>query len=162
MFETVSLGAPENAIGFILWRITARYQREMDRALSTCGLTNLQFVTLALAAWFARTGESVNQAQLAQFGGIHPMQLSQMLKVLENKGLISRERSLSDARAKEIAITRSGLKTLGKALPEAIDVQARLFGEEGRPGGSLHKKLLNIDHRFADSNDFLVTQHARI
>ena len=50
MFETVSLGAPENAIGFVLWRITVRYQREMDRALSVLDLTHLQFVSLALAA----------------------------------------------------------------------------------------------------------------
>jgi DNA-binding MarR family transcriptional regulator len=150
MFQDVSRGAPENAVGFVLWRITARYQREMDRALAPLGLTNLQFVTLALAGWFARTGEPVNQSQLAQFGGIHPMQLSQMLKLLEAKALVSRRRSKLDARAKEIAITAAGLTALRHALPLAIEVQERLFGREGRPEGALHTTLLDLDRRLLD------------
>ena len=148
MFERVSLGAPENATGFIFWRITARYQREMDRALSSIDLTHLQFVTLALAGWLARSGESVVQSDLARFGGIHPMQLSQMLKVLEDKALVSRQRSTLDGRAKQVAITKSGLQALRQALPLAIEVQERLFGERGRPGGSLHEMLLAVDRSF--------------
>jgi DNA-binding MarR family transcriptional regulator len=149
MFSTVSLGSPENAVGFILWRITARYQRETDRAFLPLNLTNLQFVTLALAAWFERTGEAVSQAELARFGGIQPMQLSLMLKVLEKKGFISRERNESDTRAKRVAVTQAGLKTLRKALPIAIDVQERLFGTDGHPDGNLHQTLLELDRASA-------------
>jgi DNA-binding MarR family transcriptional regulator len=149
MFETASLGAPENAVGFVLWRIVARYQREIDHALAPLDLTNLQFVTLALSAWFARSGDEVNQAELARFGGIHPMQISHMLKTLENKGLVSRKRSSSDARAKQIEITQSGLHSLRQALPLVIEVQGRLFGEQGHPGGNLHKTLLKLDRELA-------------
>ncbi len=134
-------------MGFVFWRITAHYQREMDRALLSLGLTNLQFVTLALATWFSRSGEPVNQVQLARFGGIHPMQLSHMLKTLESKGFVSRQRSTSDTRAKEVAVTRSGLKLLREAFPLAIKVQAELFGKEGGPGGALHQHLLTLDQR---------------
>ena len=145
MFKAVSLGAPENAIGFVLWRIVARYQREMDRSLVPLDLTNLQFITLALAAWFGRSGEPVNQVELARFGGIHPMQVSHMLKALESKEFIARQRSSSDTRAKHISVTRSGLNALRKAFPLAIEVQSRLFGKEGRPGGGLLAVLLEID-----------------
>ncbi len=145
MFEAVSLGSPENAVGFILWRLTARYQRETDRAFAPLDLTNLQFVTLALAAWFERGGEGVSQAELARFGGIHPMQLSLMLKALEEKGFIARERSKTDTRAKLVTITRSGLQTLKQALPIAIEIQERLFGTDCRPGGKLHETLLALD-----------------
>ena len=73
MFETLSLGAPEETpSAFVLWRIVAGYQREMDRALAPLDLTNLQFVTLALAAWFGRSGESANQAELAALGASIP------------------------------------------------------------------------------------------
>jgi DNA-binding MarR family transcriptional regulator len=149
MFSTVSLGSPENAVGFILWRLTARYQRETDRAFVPLNLTNLQFVTLALAAWFERTGEAVSQAELARFGGIQPMQFSLMLKALEKKGFISRERNETDTRAKHVAITQAGFKALKKALPIAIAVQERLFGPDGRPGGRLHQELLELDRASA-------------
>jgi DNA-binding MarR family transcriptional regulator len=149
VFETASLGAPENAVGFVLWRIVARYQREVDRSLTSLRLTNLQFVTLALVAWFGRQDESkqnpVSQAEIARFGGIQPMQLSHMLKTLESKGFISRQRSDVDTRAKRVMVTRSGLKTLREALPRMIEVQRRLFGTEGMPGGRLHATLLDLD-----------------
>ena len=85
MFENVSLGAPENAVGFVMWRIVARYQREIDRALAPDNLTNLQFITLALVGWFGREGTPVTQIELARLAGIHPMQVSQTLKALETK-----------------------------------------------------------------------------
>ena len=152
MFEEVSLGAPEHAIGFVLWRIVARYQREVDRSLADCDLTNLQFVTLALAAWFGRSGDPVNQAELARFGGIHPMQMSHMLKTLEAKKFISRQRSSADTRAKQVSVTRRGLNTLRKALPAVIAVQSRLFGEEGRPGGTLLATLLELDQAIEETS----------
>ena len=147
MFEAVSLGAPENAVGFVLWRIAARYQREADRALAPLDITNLQFVTLALLAWLGRSADSVTQVELAHFGRIRPMQLSKTLKILEKKNLVARRRSSADTRAKELEVTRSGLKTLRQALPTMIEVQGRLFGGAGRPGGSLLATLLRLEKK---------------
>ncbi len=145
LFETASLGAPENAVGFVLWRVVVRYQREVDRALAGLDLTNLQFMVLALTAWLGRSGEPVTQTELARFGDIHPMQVSHMLKTLESKNLVARQRSPSDTRAKRIAVTPAGLTTLRKALPIAIGVQRKLFGGEGEVGGSLLTALLRLD-----------------
>ena len=151
LFQEASLGTPENAVGFVLWRIVQRYQREMDRALEALDLTNLQFVTLALVAWFGRTDEIASQAAIARFGGIHPMQLSQMLTTLEKKGFISRKRSRADTRNKEVAITPAGLTTLRKAFPLAIEVQTRLFGAQGKPAGKLLKSLRELDQTLSDA-----------
>ena len=153
LFESVSLGAPENAVGFVLWRLVARYQREMDRALAPLDLTNLQFVTLALTAWSGRSGEIVNQIELTRFGGIHPMQVSHMMKTLESKEFILRKRSTSDVRAKHVEITRKGIKVLRKALPRVIEVQQRLFGEEGKPGGAFLNTLLKLDSKQLDGSE---------
>ena len=153
MFDAVSLGAPENAVGFVLWRIVARYQREVDRSLARLDLTNLQFVTLALAAWLRSAGEPANQAELARFGGIQPMQLSHMLKTLEAKGFVSREWDRADSRSKRIGVTPSGLKVLRQALPRVIEVQSRLFGEEGRPGGRLLQTLLDLERRLDQATE---------
>lgn len=145
MFESVTLGAPEHAVGFVMWRVVHRYQREIDRALAPLDLTHLQFTTLALVAWLGRDGTSATQAELARFGDIHPMQVSHMLRTLEEKGFVERERGETDSRTKRIAITTPGLATLRRAMPVAIEVQQRLFGEAGRPGGPLLDLLLRID-----------------
>ena len=144
LFEEVSLGAPEKAVGFVMWRIVGRYQREMDRALFAVDLTHLQFVLLALVAWAGRSGEAVTQIELARSGGIQPMQVSQTLQVLEIKKLLSRTRSCTDTRAKRVEVTKVGLSRLREALPLAIRVQRRLFGETGEPEGALLKTLLEV------------------
>ena len=150
MFEEVSLGAPENAVGFVMWRIVARYQREVDRALEPENLTNLQFITVALVAWFGRENRPLTQIELARSAGIHPMQVSQTLKALETKKMISRRRSKSDTRAKRVEVTTMGVETLRLALPKVIAVQGQFFGAAGRPGGSLLKQLLSIDARMLE------------
>ena len=145
MFEEVSLGAPENAVGFVLWRISAFYQREVDRTLAPVNLTSLQFITLALVAWFGREGRPVTQIELARSAGIHPMQISQTLKALETKKMVSRKKSKVDTRAKQVEVTRSGLQSLKEALPQVIAIQEDLFGAAGRQGGELLQELLRID-----------------
>jgi DNA-binding MarR family transcriptional regulator len=150
MFAEVSLGAPENAVGFVLWRIAARYQREVDRALAPCNLTNLQFITLALVAWFGREDKPLTQIELARSAGIHPMQVSQTLKALETKKMVSRRRSKSDTRAKRVEITKAGLEALYLALPKVIAIQSSVFGAAGRPGGRLLRELLRIDRELAE------------
>ena len=143
LFRTVSLGGPEHAIGFVLWRVVNRYTREVDQSLASAGvdLTHLQFETLIQAAWLGREGEAPTQKQLADFGGIQPMQVSLMVKTLERKGLIRRPR---ESRFRRVELTAAGIETLYRAKPVVIDVQRRLFGAAGSPGGQLLQSLLRI------------------
>jgi DNA-binding MarR family transcriptional regulator len=150
LFETVSLGAPEKAVGFVLWRVVHRYMREVDRALITLDLTHLQFMTLAMAAWLGRAEETVTQSDIAYSADIHPMQVSHMLKILEGKGMVARSRSASDVRAKHVEVTAAGLTVLRRALPLVIDVQRRLFGEDGSVSGSLLAALRRLDREPMD------------
>ena len=137
LFENVSLGVPENAVGFVLWRVGHRYQREIDRALAPLDLTHLQFIILTLSAWTLRSGEAATQSEFARFGEIHPMHVSLILRALEEKQMIVRSANAANVRAKSIETTSFGLGVLRRALPIAIDVQRRLFGDDGRPGGAL-------------------------
>lgn len=144
LFAKVALGPPESAVGFVLWRLVHRYQRAADRALLRVDLTHLQFMTLIMVAWLARPGKAVTQVEVARSGDIHPMQVSQVLKTLETKGMIARRRSATDVRAKHVEVTAAGITALRRALPPVIDVQERLFGEGGRPGGHLLTLLLRL------------------
>ena len=145
MFATASLGAPERAVGFVMWRVLHRYVREADRALTEFGITHLQFQTLALAAWLTRGGEPITQSRLAQAGDVGAMQVSHMMATLETKGWVRRSRSASDVRAKNISVTTTGVDVLRRALPVMIDVQRRVFGDGGAPDGALLTELLRVD-----------------
>ena len=122
-----------------------RFTREIEQALRQLHLTHLQFTVLALAAWMSREGAVVVQADIARFGDIHPMQVSLVLKALERKGMIRRE--AARGAAKSVAITRAGLERLAAAMPLGMAVQERLFGEAGRPGGSLLRALVKLEAR---------------
>lgn len=147
IFETVSLGAPDQAIGFVLWKMFHQYQREIDRALAELDLTHLQFTTLTLTAWLAQDGQAVTLTRLVQHSGIHKVQLSQMLKALEEKNMVSRTTSDTDIRAKDIIVTTAGAERMRTALPVVIEVQRRLFGDEGMPGGKLLETFHSVHQR---------------
>lgn len=104
-----------------------------------------------LVAWMSREGEPATQAAVARFGDIHPMQVSKVLGTLERKLLIGRTGARGPGPAKTVAITPAGLEALKAALPAVIEVQRRLFGDEGRPGGSLLGALLDVERRSGDA-----------
>jgi DNA-binding MarR family transcriptional regulator len=145
MFATASLGSPHHAIGFVLWRVTHRYERELEQALRPLDLTHLQFTLLALVAWMQKQGDLPSQAELARTGDIHVMQVSNVLKALEAKALIVRSVAERNTTAKSVTLNVEGMERLRAAFPIAIDVQHRLFGEAGRPGGSLLTGLIDVE-----------------
>lgn len=145
MFATASLGSPRQAIGFVLWRVTHRFERDLEQALRPLDLTHLQFTLLALVAWTQKQGGIPTQAELARAGDIHVMQVSNVLKALERKALISRSVAEGNVTAKSVTLTAEGLERLRGAFPIAINVQHRLFGEAGRPGGSLLMGLIDVE-----------------
>ncbi len=146
-YASATLRAPENAIGFVLWRVAHLYQREAERVLVPLRLTHLQFTTLAMVGWLCRSGEPPTQAMLARDAEIHPMQVSLMLKALETKALIERSRSADDPRAKRVAITSQGLDALRQAMPLVIALQERMFGSAGAPDGTLLTALREVENR---------------
>ncbi len=145
LISTASSGAPRNAIGFVLWRITHRYQREVDRVLLKLDLTHLQFVTLVLIGWLGRSGGPITQADIARFGDIHQMQVSSVVKALLEKELVCRERLRQGGKAWSVALTVTGVDRLRLALPAVAEVQQQIFGDDGKPGGDLLSRLVAID-----------------
>ena len=145
MFATASLGSPRHAIGFVLWRVTHLWERELEQALRPLDLTHLQFTLLALVAWTQKQGGVPSQAELARAGGIHVMQVSNVLKALERKALIARSVAEGNPTAKSVTLTAEGMEKLRAAFPIAIDAQYWLFGDAGRPGGSLLTELIGVE-----------------
>ncbi|MBB4277756.1 MarR family winged helix-turn-helix transcriptional regulator [Rhizobium mongolense] len=79
-----------------------------------------------------KDGDGVTQATISEAAEIHPMQISNMIKALEGKGLVHSGSDPADARVAVISLTDDGTQRLRAAMPVAIDVQTAMFGDDGK------------------------------
>ncbi|WP_440114445.1 MarR family winged helix-turn-helix transcriptional regulator [Paenibacillus sp. QZ-Y1] len=112
--------------GYLLWQVTTMWQKEMRRVLEPLGLTQPQFVLLHACVWLNehdQEGKGVTQVQLAHFANVDVNVTSQVLRALEKRGLITRNRHLTDTRANIITTTPEGTRLAleGIELAEAAD-----------------------------------------
>jgi DNA-binding MarR family transcriptional regulator len=116
---------PEESPGFLLWRVTNRWQADQRAALKPFGLTHVQFVLLASLAWLA-TDEPVTQRLLAEHAATDVMMTSQVLRALEERGLVRREPHPTDARAWSLTVTPQGSRLADRAVV-AVEACDRAF-----------------------------------
>jgi DNA-binding MarR family transcriptional regulator len=121
---------PEDSPGFLLWRVSLEWRRSIERALAPLELTQPQFVVLAGTGWLTRNGDAVRQTDIGRHIGVDPNTLSQILRGLEKRKLVSR-RQLSRGSGKYPRLTQTGQNALRQALPLAEDVDQRFFGVLG-------------------------------
>ena len=142
------LKVPDDSLGFLLWRVTHAWQRFVDNRLQVCGLTHLQFALMAALGWLTRNDDLTTQSDLIDFVEMHPMQVSQVLSILERKGQISRDRHPANGRTKRIGLTASGETALRQALPEIEEAHATFFGRDEVMAANLRDilKSLALNH----------------
>jgi MarR family transcriptional regulator, organic hydroperoxide resistance regulator len=114
---------PNDNPGFLLWRVTNAWQRQIRAALEPLDLTHVQFVLLASLAWLSHQEASIPQVLLAQHANTDVMMTSQVVRTLESKGYLVRQTDPMDARAKLLSITPAGLALVNVAIKavEAVD-----------------------------------------
>jgi DNA-binding MarR family transcriptional regulator len=138
-----SLG-PGESPGFLLWRVTLRWQRAMVAALRPLGLTHVQFVLLASAWWLTQVaGEKPTQRRLAEHAATDPMMTSQVLRILEGRGLVTREVDPDDSRALRLGVTEPGARLALEAIRvvEATDAEFFAAAGERKPVVRLLRRL---------------------
>ena len=118
---------PDDSPGFLLWRVTLRWQRDMAAALAHLGLTHVQFVLLATTWWLNSHGEDPNQLTVARQAGSDVKMTSQVLRTLETKGLIRRDVDSADSRAKKLRVTDHGAGLAVQALAAVEAADAKFF-----------------------------------
>jgi DNA-binding MarR family transcriptional regulator len=119
---------PRESPGFLLWQVTNLWQRRQRAALKLLDLTHVQFVLLAGIAWLSRDDEPVTQAQLAQHAQTDPMMTSQVVRTLEQKGLVRRTAHPHDSRAKSLQETPQGLELAKRAMFLVEQTDEAFFG----------------------------------
>jgi DNA-binding MarR family transcriptional regulator len=124
---------PADSPGFLLWRATLRWQRMIAAALAPLGLTHVQFVLLACTWWLNQAGERPSQVEVARQAGTDVKMTSEVLRSLERKGLLDRRADGSDARARQVVVTRKGRTLAPKAIAAVEAVDAEFFAPVSLP-----------------------------
>jgi DNA-binding MarR family transcriptional regulator len=122
---------PSQSPGFLLWHATLRWQREVAAALAPVGLTHVQFVLLACTWWLSEQGERPTQVRLADQAGTDVKMTSQVVRTLEQKGLVERAVDPADTRARRLRPTRRGARLAPRAIELVERVDAEFFSKLG-------------------------------
>lgn len=124
--EMVQFKTPEQSPGYLLWQVSIMWRSFIEDTLKPHGLTHPQFVLLATTAWLTKDGEIVSQSDVSYATGLDPNTTSQILRGLEQKKLIKREKSLNE-RSKNPFLTDAGIAVLDKALPAVEQSDSQFF-----------------------------------
>ena len=110
----------DDSAGFLLWKITALWQRKLSEVLGAFGVTQTHYAILASLRWFEEQVEPTTQAHIAEHARIDKMTLSKAIRKLEEGGLLIRAQSTSDNRAINVQFTAKGTKVIQKAI---VDIE---------------------------------------
>jgi len=127
----------EESPGFMLWKVSTSWRRRIESALAPLGLTHPQFVVLVSIAWLSRSEPATQTAIGAHMNG-DPNTVSQILKALESRGLLTRK--ALDGRTKGVELTESGTALFHQALPTVESADREFF----RPLGADTKALATL------------------
>lgn len=126
-FKKISkFSGPKRSPGYLLWRISTQWRSCIEQALKQLGLTHAQFVVLATTGWLTKDGSQTTQIEIGKSAGLDPNNTSQIIRLLEEKNLIQRTRTI-DERSKNPELTELGKKLLGQALPLVETEDQRFF-----------------------------------
>lgn len=106
----------DDSAGFLLWKITALWQRRLSEVLGEFGITQTQYAILASLRWFEEQGEPTTQAHVVEHAKIDKMTLSKAVRKLEENDLVLREQSSTDSRATNVRFTVKGRRVIQKAV----------------------------------------------
>lgn len=136
----------EESPGFLLWKVSNFWQREIRKALVEFGLTHTQFVVLANAYYLGLRNENVTQVDIASQIGIDKMLTSNVLKALLKKELVTREEHKTDTRAKTIRLTKVGAQLLKKAVRSVEEFDKSFFGQLENSNSFNSQLLILLNH----------------
>jgi DNA-binding MarR family transcriptional regulator len=106
----------DDSAGFLLWKLTALWQRKLAEVLGEFGITQTQYAILASLKWFEEKSEPTTQTHLVEHTKIDKMTVSKAIRNLEQDGLVVREPSITDSRATNVSFTAHGKKIIHKAV----------------------------------------------
>lgn len=121
----------DDSPGFLLWQLTNLWQQRIRSALVPLHITHVQFVLLASIAWLTDSGVRVSQVILSRHAHTDVMMTSEVVRTLEEKGLITRAVHPDDPRARIVSLTAEGRSIVQQAMALVEEVDEQFFKESG-------------------------------
>lgn len=118
-----------NRSGFLLWKASNAWQRQVKTALAPAGITHVQFLLLETLDALPADKKVSSQAEIARLAGIDVMMTSKVMRLLVRKKLVERRSPRNDARAFAVVLTPAGKKLLAKARPLVEKNEDAFFAE---------------------------------
>ena len=116
--------------GFSLWQVSSMWQRRINAGLRPFDLTHAQFVLLASLTWLVVGAEKpLTQAELASHAKMDVMMVSNVLRTLEEKGLIARTPHPLDTRAKSLTVTSKGRELASQVVHVVESIDREFFSQ---------------------------------
>lgn len=110
-------------VTYLVKRLELAIRFEMDAIVKELGVTALQYTALTALA----RHPGLSGAQLARRSFVSPQAGSEMVGILERKGLVSRCPHEKNHRVLCIRLTRSGEELLEACLPAIDDLERRML-----------------------------------
>lgn len=111
----------------LMWRVARLLSKTKKSILDNFNLTCSQFEILTAIYQFSINQNDVIQINLSEKTQIDPMTTSTVLKNLQRRGLIRRERGLVNTRTVEVTLTESGETLYYKAKLEIDKLRKELY-----------------------------------
>lgn len=92
----------------LMWKVTKLLGKRKKEILDEFDLTCSQYEILVAIYQFSKNNNEVIQINLSEKTQIDPMTTSTILRNLQKRGLIKRERGLVNTRTVEVKLTKSG------------------------------------------------------
>src|SRR5258708_915909 len=121
----------DDSPGFLLWQLTNLWQQHIRSALAPLRITHVQFVLLASVAWLESAEKVVSQVILSRHAHTDIMMTSQVVRTLEEKGLVTRTVHPTDTRARVVSLTAEGRQVAQRALSVVETIDEQFFQELG-------------------------------
>ncbi len=125
MHMTDPAKAPSRSPGFHLWHAALAWRAAVQDTLGE-RLTATQFFVLGAIAWHGRRG-APTQAEVAKSAATDPMTTSQVVRALEQRGLIIRRDDPKDSRTWRLELTPAGRDELRACGALVREVDRRFF-----------------------------------
>ena len=109
---------PEESVGYLMRKVMSSIRTQADAQLSTHDLTYAQWLPLFKISRCPAT----TVASLARDLETDPASMTRALDRLEAKGLVARQRSTTDRRVVQLALTPEGDKVAAQVPPVLADV----------------------------------------
>jgi DNA-binding MarR family transcriptional regulator len=135
---------PGGGLGYGLTRAAHAWRAGLAERLADVAVTPPQFFVLAALLHAHRRGRPApTQRAVAEQTGIDQNTTSQIVRGIERRGLIRREPSERDSRARALSLTPEGLDLVRECARRARALNREFFAGVEDPAG-LHETLLGL------------------